>query len=606
MAINRKAKLSLSGLTVLGLIAFGIAPANANDPCDPMSQSWVYTQECDVEIVASQWSTFYLDVGQTDGRIDYGFVVNAPSGLSEFSYICGEADPVRFDSPGTVFGIRLAGGELSARTAFVRINNQTTTFPIQAAGNNKSFSLSGSLVIPRGTNPFEGSCTFEYLGALTRNQTPSGGDVGVGAFSLTRSTILDQTPPRIDWELDSYSVNTTSQDARVGFSITSTDNVSLLAGEILCQEAGYVQRNGFSEYSEDTGNFDYSGFEAFASDDIALSFRFKGTRGTPFTTSNLYSSSMFWDRGTRTNGTATATGDEKSTTLRGSVTIPGGTPAAKLVCIGLTGDAYSNVTLGARRDFTIVNSNSSPVSSASPGSSNANSRPMSRNSRAAQDVRSAEATLRGTSGAGDSATQGRPNVNDVRQPLTTASGQLPQVSAGASILLVEGVESTLRVQQTNVGTFRASTADGMTMDIEHSGTSSSSNSDLGLSLTKGKPTRFSGSGFAPRSKVVVWLFSEPTKVGEIEADSNGNLEAIISVPAELEAGEHTLQISGQHPDGSTRALVIGVSLQEGSAGGSGVQGFWIFGPIAFLGALLGVFMYLRRQGKLPLFLQSKK
>ncbi|MCF8529345.1 MAG: InlB B-repeat-containing protein [Aquiluna sp.] len=51
-----------------------------------------------------------------------------------------------------------------------------------------------------------------------------------------------------------------------------------------------------------------------------------------------------------------------------------------------------------------------------------------------------------------------------------------------------------------------------------------------------------GSGLRPNSKVQVWVFSEPTFVGETETNSSGSFETNLALPASILQGIHTLQV----------------------------------------------------------------
>jgi hypothetical protein len=58
----------------------------------------------------------------------------------------------------------------------------------------------------------------------------------------------------------------------------------------------------------------------------------------------------------------------------------------------------------------------------------------------------------------------------------------------------------------------------------------------------------------------VWLFSEPVKLGEIQADANGGFADLFAINSTIPLGDHTIQINGQHTDGSVRTVAMGVSV----------------------------------------------
>jgi hypothetical protein len=562
---GQKIRAAVTAITVMFSLTLFSTPASSEDLCDPLSPDWVYTEACDVEIISMHWSSFVVDVGTEDARIDYSFIVRAPSGLSEFRYVCGEMGVYNdLSTPGTAFGVHLPDGKFASRTSFVRVGGVTTTFPINASGDDKSFTLSGHIIIPKGTNPFDGGCAVFYPGALTSSGTPSGGDFGEGGFSLIRTT--DRTPPELQWRLSHQSVDITDQDAKVSYSLTASDSASVLGAEILCQESGYVQKNGLSEYDETTASFVYSrGYTSFASNDIVLSMRVVSDRWTPPGPGNLQPIATFSDRGKEVSQVATISGNDKRFTLRGEITIAKGTPSATLICIGLAGDRSQNITLDGRSELVLVNRASAPISSVAPSASATVQAPTSSRVRASQEAKRAEQSTRGESAPESQGISGRPNTSDVKSPLTNNIGELPQVGPGKSTMLVNGVENSLDTQRMGNSLFRTATSDGLSVDIiQQSGSSPTSNAKSAPTFTRGQATRLSGKGFAPNSLVVVWLFSTPTKLGETQADSNGNFDFEVMINDELQGDNHTLQVSGEHADGTTRALMIGVNVDGSS------------------------------------------
>jgi hypothetical protein len=73
-----------------------------------------------------------------------------------------------------------------------------------------------------------------------------------------------------------------------------------------------------------------------------------------------------------------------------------------------------------------------------------------------------------------------------------------------------------------------------------------------------------GAGYMPFSLVTFSLFSEPTDLGEVQADRSGSFEVSVLIPASAGASRHTLRISGVDSDGAVIVLDVGVS----SAGAS--------------------------------------
>ena len=63
----------------------------------------------------------------------------------------------------------------------------------------------------------------------------------------------------------------------------------------------------------------------------------------------------------------------------------------------------------------------------------------------------------------------------------------------------------------------------------------------------GKTITVKGTGFAPESAVTLTLHSEPVEVGTATADENGAFSAEVTVPANTEAGDHTVVAESTSP-----------------------------------------------------------
>ena len=63
----------------------------------------------------------------------------------------------------------------------------------------------------------------------------------------------------------------------------------------------------------------------------------------------------------------------------------------------------------------------------------------------------------------------------------------------------------------------------------------------------GKNVIVKGTGFAPESTVTLTLHSEPVEVGTATTDANGDFTAEVTVPADTEAGDHTVVAESTTP-----------------------------------------------------------
>ena len=108
-------------------------------------------------------------------------------------------------------------------------------------------------------------------------------------------------------------------------------------------------------------------------------------------------------------------------------------------------------------------------------------------------------------------------------------------------------------------------------------------------LTTGQQITVTGSGFLPGSTVQLIIYSTPTPLGTVVADSTGSFSALVTVPTSLAAGSHSLVASGVDANGAPRYLRMDVTVAAasgsgtGSGSGSGASlaytGFSIVGPL---------------------------
>jgi hypothetical protein len=80
-------------------------------------------------------------------------------------------------------------------------------------------------------------------------------------------------------------------------------------------------------------------------------------------------------------------------------------------------------------------------------------------------------------------------------------------------------------------------------------------------LNNDRFVQFQGTGFAPGSIIKVWLFSDPTSLADVTADSSGNFTGRSQLPAEIAHGEHTVQLNGLSKNGQVRSVALGVLVQ---------------------------------------------
>jgi hypothetical protein len=148
---------------------------------------------------------------------------------------------------------------------------------------------------------------------------------------------------------------------------------------------------------------------------------------------------------------------------------------------------------------------------------------------------------------------------------TPAVIRFPEAILGSTKMYVNGQEVQLESKKSSETELEAKTEDGISIVIS---TPNAPSANIGaakttaLALIRGIASRIRASGFAPNSLISLWLFSTPTKLTEVTSDANGEIDLEFTLPETIEAGDHNLQVSGRHVDGSSRDLVIGVSVVE--------------------------------------------
>ena len=109
----------------------------------------------------------------------------------------------------------------------------------------------------------------------------------------------------------------------------------------------------------------------------------------------------------------------------------------------------------------------------------------------------------------------------------------------------------------------------------------------------------SGEGFMPGTRADVWLFSDPTLLGTVDIDENGEFNGTVNIDGNVvTVGEHTLQLQGVGEDGYVRSANLGVTVaDEAPALTEETSGSFLWLLLAALGvvgaAAVGTWWYRR-------------
>ena len=150
------------------------------------------------------------------------------------------------------------------------------------------------------------------------------------------------------------------------------------------------------------------------------------------------------------------------------------------------------------------------------------------------------------------------------------NGQTPRLSPGQSLAtnagVPEAVDLTVIPNQKQTIIEGDGWSMGITLDSSGSSVSETEDGNGLLELVRDDTATVSGSGFMPGTRADVWLFSDPTILGTVEIDENGEFNGNVSIDGQvIAAGNHTLQIQGVGEDGYVRAANLGVLVKDSQA-----------------------------------------
>lgn len=147
------------------------------------------------------------------------------------------------------------------------------------------------------------------------------------------------------------------------------------------------------------------------------------------------------------------------------------------------------------------------------------------------------------------------------------TGELPALTPGQSLATQAGVPVTVSVTVYPSNSSTRVDGDGWTFSVDLTdGVSSVEEAPDGgalISISRGGEASVSGSGFMPQTRADVWLFSDPTLLGSVEIDGNGEFTGKVSIDGRvIPVGEHTLQIQGVGVDGFVLSANLGVVVGD--------------------------------------------
>ena len=104
----------------------------------------------------------------------------------------------------------------------------------------------------------------------------------------------------------------------------------------------------------------------------------------------------------------------------------------------------------------------------------------------------------------------------------------------------------------------------------------------------------------PNTRADIWLFSEPTLLGTVEIDENGEFNGTVEIDGQVvNVGEHTLQMQGVGEDGYVRAANLGVVVNDADAASTeeaaGSFLWWWLLLLVLIAIAVGAYLWWRKR-----------
>lgn len=165
------------------------------------------------------------------------------------------------------------------------------------------------------------------------------------------------------------------------------------------------------------------------------------------------------------------------------------------------------------------------------------------------------------------------------------AGQLPDLNPGQSIATEAGVPVPVTIQAIEQQREALIQGDTWSMSINvpsANGEVTKTESGALLKFVQNETVFVQGDGFLPGTRADVWLFSDPTLLGTVEIDENGNFSGQIAVDGKfVPIGEHTLQVQGVGDDGYVRSANLGVVVEANPISPTSLtNSIWVYAFLA--------------------------
>ena len=197
---------------------------------------------------------------------------------------------------------------------------------------------------------------------------------------------------------------------------------------------------------------------------------------------------------------------------------------------------------------------------------------------------------------------GAPSSSSSTSTTTTTTIPAPEAPAadlGETGALVDGQSaSTKLVRENNSLVVSGAGLEATIYAVSASGTRVGLDKNGNLNFNVGDSVVVEASGYVSGNTVEIWIFSTPIRLGQLTADSTGNIRGTFVVPTSLPSGNHRVILGGVNRNGQKVVLGIGVAYGDIDSG-STLAGMLIIVPVS-LAIIVGLVIptTLRRRKKL--------
>jgi len=420
------------------------------------------------------------------------------------------------------------------------ITNYDSSFTWSATASAGSVIISGADITVTGVaaNPY---VTATITSSKTGSET---GSLAVSSTSLDSPSTSATLSAALTPELGSITPTATGFTATItNYNSTFTWSATASAGSVIISGAD-ITVTGLAPSTSATVTITstMAGLEtgSFSVTGISLDSAFVPTIGLVTPTANGF--------------TATITNHDPNYTWSGSVTsgLVGISRTGVITVAGVT--PSTNVTLTIMcsklgsvtcyRDVEAISLEAAPISSDSPQASpNASQTPVQ--TPPLSDTLNPEQTLPTVTPA----PRVKPvvPVTRVTQPAGTIAGSAEKVTIVANAprekLIASSGAWKVEIKAELIGGQSKPIPEKLTLDFQI-----------------GSKAALSGTGLHSRTKVSVYVFSEPTFVGELETLADGSFATSMLLPASILPGDHTLQLLTTDLDGNQIVLNIPITV----------------------------------------------